>query len=203
LWRIFPKSELVSLVDWRQSLREAEAGLWTDLQWHLVVAEAAGRVLGVATGTYLGNINTGVIGYVAVTPAGRRLGLGSRLRNKLRRLFERDARRIRHEPLRAMVGEVRRDNPWLRALARRPRVLPLDFKYHQPRLHRGEPTVPLVFYYESFTRIRRRLPTPELRRLLYTIWRRIYRISRPMNDPAFRRMLRELAGRSSIGAMPR
>ncbi len=203
LRRIFPKSELVSAVEWRHSLREGEAELWTDLQWHLLVAEARGRVLGVATGTYLGNVNVGVIGYVAVTPAGRRLGLGSKLRNKLRRLFERDAVRIRRETLRGMVGEVRRDNPWLRALIRRRRVLALNFAYHQPKLHRGQPTVPMVFYYESMDRIRRRLPTVELRRLLFTIWRRIYRIPRPMSDPAFRRMLRELAGRASIGAIRR
>ncbi len=161
------------------------------------------RVLGVATGTYLGNVNVGVIGYVAVAAAGRRLGLGSKLRNKLRRLFERDAKRIRHDPLRAMVGEVRSDNPWLRTLTRRPRVLALDFAYHQPRLHRDEPTVPMVFYVESLNRVRRRLPAVELRRLLYTIWRRIYRVQRPMTDPAFRRMLRELTGRTSIGAIRR
>jgi len=203
LRRIFPKSELVSSAEWGQSLREAEAGLWTDLQWHLLVAESGTRVLGVATGTYLGNVNLGVVGYVAVTPAGRRLGLGSKLRNKLRRLFEQDAKRICGAPLLGLVGEVRRDNPWLRALMRRRRVLAMDFCYYQPRLHPDQPHVPLVFYYESMGRIRRRMPVLELRRMLFTIWRRIYRIPRPMNDPAFRRILRELAGRRSIGAIVR
>ena len=84
----FPKSELVSSTEWRDSLREREARLWTDLRWHVVIAEAAGRVVGVVTGTYLGNINTGVIGYLAVSATARRLGIGPKLRAKLRAKIE-------------------------------------------------------------------------------------------------------------------
>jgi hypothetical protein len=201
LRRIFPRREMVSRIEWRDSLREREARLWTDLRWHLVVARAGQRVLGVATGNYLGNVNTGMVGYVAVTSAARRAGIGPRLRDELRRLFERDAREILGKRLKAVVGEVRRDNPWLRSLIRRDRVLALDFRYFQPGLrHAGRP-VPLVFYYESLGAIRTRLPAVELRRLLYTIWRRIYRIARPLADPAFRRTLRDLAGRRWIGEL--
>lgn len=201
LRRIFPSTELVSVVEWRQSLREREAGLWTDVAWHLVVAEAGGEVIGVATGTYLGNVNTGVIGYLAVSRADRHHGLGPRLRARLRNLFQRDARQIGARPLQAVVGEVRRDNPWLRTLARRPRVLVLDFNYLQPGLRPDAHPEPLVCYYESLDRVRRRMPASMLRRLLYTVWRRVYRIARPMSDPAFRRMLRELSGRRWIGPL--
>lgn len=198
---IFPSSELVRRTEWRETLEEHEAGLWTDIQWHLVVAERKGRVIGVATGTYLGNVNTGVIGYLAVTPAARQLGIGPRLRAKLTSFFERDAKRLLGVPLQAIVGEVRRDNPWLRTLIRRPSVLALDFAYVQPQLRRGERPVPLVMYYESLDRVRRRLPAATIRRLLYTIWRRIYRIQRPMTDPAFRQMLRSLANRRWVGGI--
>ena len=71
VWRTFHKSESVGRGEWLNSLREREAGLWTDLRWHLLVAELAGAVIGVATGTYLGNINTAVIGYIAVSRAAR------------------------------------------------------------------------------------------------------------------------------------
>jgi hypothetical protein len=199
LRRIFPKAELVSCVEWRDSLRERQAKLWTDLRWHLVIAEVAGRVIGVVTGSYLGNVNTGVIGYLAVARSARQLGVGPKLRARLRTLFERDARAIRGLPLQAVVGEVRRDNPWLRTLIRAQRVLALDFPYFQPQLRRGESPVPLVFYYESMTQVRRRLPAATLRRLLYTIWRRLYRIARPLSDPAFRRNLQGLSNRRSIG----
>ena len=201
LRQIFPKSELVRQGEWRETLQEYEAGLWTDIRWHLVIGERAGRVIGVATGTYLGNVNIGVIGYLAVSPAARHLGMGPRLRAKLAAFFQRDAQRLTGTPLQAIVGEVRRDNPWLRTLVRREGVLALDFPYLQPRLRRDEGPVSLVMYYESYDRVRRRLPTETIRRLLYTIWRRIYRVQRPMADAAFRQMLRALAGRRSVGGI--
>lgn len=201
LRRLFPKAELVSSVEWTHSLRERQGKLWTDLRWHLVIAETAGRVIGVVTGTYLGNVNTGVIGYLAVSRSARQLGVGPKLRGKLRTLFQRDARQIHGLPLQAVVGEVHRDNPWLRTLMRAERVLALDFPYFQPQLRRGEGPVPLVFYYESCDRGRRRLSAAMIRRLLYTIWRRLYRIGRPLSDPAFRQNLQGLSNRRSIGAI--
>jgi GNAT superfamily N-acetyltransferase len=201
VWRTFHKSETVGRGEWLNSLREREARLWTDLRWHLVVAELAGAVIGVATGTYLGNINTGVIGYLAVSRAARGTGVGPKLRERLRNLFRRDARQLSGEPLRAIIGEIRRDNPWLRTLMRRDRVLALDFAYLQPRLRPGQRSVPLVLYYETLDRVRRRLPSALIRKLLYTLWRRIYRIAQPLSDVAFRRMLAELEGRPSVGAI--
>jgi hypothetical protein len=199
VWRTFHKSESVGRAEWVNTLREREAGLWTDLRWHLVVAELAGAVVGVATGTYLGNINTAVVGYIAVSRAARGTGVGPRLRARLRRLFHQDARQLSRKPLQAIIGEVRRDNPWLRTLIRRDRVLALDFAYRQPRLRPGAPSVPLVMYYEGFDRVRHRLPAAQIRKLLYSLWRRTYRIAQPLSDPAFRRMLADLEGRPFIG----
>ena len=197
--RTFRKTELVGRREWRRTLEEREAGFETDVRWHLVVAERAGRVIGVATGAYLADINTGVIGYLAVARRARGLGVGPKLRARLRGLFRRDARQVRREPLQAVVGEVRRGNPWLRTLIRRDGVLPLDFGYVQPRLRPGSRSVPLVLYYESLDRARHRLPTALIRNLLYITWQRIYRIPRPLSNPAFRRMLAELGERPSIG----
>jgi hypothetical protein len=39
-----------------------------------------------------------------------------------------------------------------------------------------------------------------VRRILYAIWRRGYRIAAPMEDHRFRRMLRSLDGRRWVGA---
>jgi GNAT superfamily N-acetyltransferase len=199
VWRTFHKSESVGRGEWRNSLREREAGLWTDLRWHLVVAELTGAVVGVATGTYLGNVNTGVIGYLAVSRACRGSGVGPRLRSRLRSLFRHDARQLHGAPLEAIIGEISRTNPWLRTLVRRDGVLALDFGYLQPRLRPHERPVSLVLYYESLVRVRRRLPAALIRKLLYTLWRRIYRVAQPLSDAAFRRMLSELEGRPSLG----
>jgi ribosomal protein S18 acetylase RimI-like enzyme len=198
----FDKHELVSVLEWRDTLAERDARVWIDVSWHLFVAERDGQILGVVTGTYLGNVNIGAIGYLVVHPDARRLGLGPRLRRRMKTAFKRDAQRIRGEELAAVVGEVRRDNPWLRALIRRPDVIALDFPYFQPSLRRGERPVAYVFYYEGVGQPRRTLGAKDLSRLLYTIWRRVYRVARPMTSVAFRRMVEHLAGRRVVGSMP-
>lgn len=199
--RTFHSNKLVGIHEWRDSLREKEAGLWSDIRWHLVVAEMAGRVVGVASGMYLGNINIGVVGYLAVGARARGLGVGSKLRARLRASFHRDARRIAAKPLEAVIGEVRRDNPWLRSLVRNERVLALDFGYLQPKLRPGDKPVSLVLYYEGIARPIRRLASAKLRTILYTTWRRIYRIARPLAHAEFRLMLQDLEGRASIGEL--
>jgi GNAT superfamily N-acetyltransferase len=199
LRRSFARHELMPLDEWRKSMRERTAGLWTDTAWHLIVAERDGAILGLVSGNYLGNVNVGMIGYLAVASAGRGLGLGSRLRRRLRECFHRDAEHISGEPLRGIVGEVSITNPWLKVLAGRPAVLPLDMPYFQPRFYPADGPSPFVFYYESVGRIRRRIPTSELRRILFAIWRRVYRIVRPLDRAAFRTMMRALEGRKSVG----
>lgn len=197
--RVFPHAEVLPKRDWLTAPRERAEGVWTDLNWHVLVAERHGRLVGAASGSYLGNVNVGVIGYVALAPGDRSRGIGPRLRRRLRLAFERDARRIHGRPLAALVGEVRFDNPWLRHLVRREGAIALDFPYHQPSLGRGREPVPLILYYQPVQAPRQSLTAAELRRLLYTMWRRSYRIARPLSRPAFRRMLRALAGRRRIG----
>ncbi|MCL4212933.1 MAG: GNAT family N-acetyltransferase [Gemmatimonadales bacterium] len=199
LARTFHRGERVALRDWIDSLSEKSLGVLTDVVWHLLVAEEGGRVVGLASGTYLGNVNLGVIGYLAADRTTRSRGVGTRLRGHLRRRFTRDAKRITGGALEGIIGEVSADNPWLRALARRPEVLVLDFQYYQPRLYDDDEPSPFVLYYECLTRVRDRIPVKELRRILYTIWRRIYRVSRPVDRRAFRAMLRALENRRTIG----
>lgn len=205
LTRIFPRAEMLPLSAWVHVLKEREAGVWTDLNWHLFVAEHVvarrARLVGAATGTYLGNVNVGLIGYIAVGSAARSLGIGPRLRWALRLAFERDARNLRGRPLRALVGEVRPDNPWLRRLVGHGAIA-LDLPYFQPSLRRRDEEVPLVLYYQPLHGRRTSLSAPEVRRLLYTIWRRGYRIAKPLAHPTFRRMLRALAGRTRVGQRP-
>lgn len=201
LGKSFAREERVLLSAWEGSLHERAQGLLADVAWHLLVAEQDGRVVGLASGTYLGNVNVGVIGYLAISPLVRAEGLGTRLRRRLRTLFARDAQRITKGPLDAIIGEVSRSNRWLRTLAGREGVLLLNFPYFQPGLYEGDDASPFVLYYESLTRIRRRLPTSELRRLLFTIWRRIYRISHPLERPAFRAMMTALDNRRTIGPL--
>jgi hypothetical protein len=204
LSRTFEPGERVDRREWVGSLREGADGLLSDLAWHLIIAEDSRKdVIGLASGTYLGNVNVGVIGYLVITPEVRALGLGSRLRNRLRRAFMRDAARVTGGALKAVVGEVSPSNPWLGKLAARDGVLLLDLRYHQPSLRANDPPSPFTLYYESLGRPRSRIAVSELRRILFAIWRRIYRIARPLDRPAFRAMMRALDGRRTIGAPAR
>jgi GNAT superfamily N-acetyltransferase len=200
LRRTFPAAELLPKRDWQVVMRESEADLWTDINWHLFVAEWGGKVVGSASGSYLGNVNVGVIGYIAVDPRERAAGLGPRLRRKLVEAFVEDANDVRGEPLLAVAGEVEEDNPWLRHLAKHLRAIPLDFPYLQPALGVAPAAVPLVLYWQPISDHRRSLPASEVRRLLYTIWRRMYRVSAPLERPPFRKMMRALRGRRLIGS---
>lgn len=200
LARTFHSSERVSLADWKATLEEKAGGVWTDLAWHLLIAVRGRKVVGLATGTYFGSLNVGMVGYLAIDAGMRSGGLGSRLRQRLRRAFERDAHRLAGVPLAALLGEVSAENPWLRALARRPAVLVLNFPYFQPRLRPSDDPSPFYLYHEAITGPRRPyLAASELRRILYAIWRRGYRIARPLERPAFRLMMRALATRRRIG----
>jgi hypothetical protein len=199
LKRSFHAGERVPLKEWRGTLREKASGLYTDLAWHVLVAERNGVVVGLNSGTYIGNINLGIIGYLAIAPTERSRGTGTRLRSRLHKYFERDALSLSERPLDGIIGEVSAYNPWLRTLNRRPNVLVLDFPYYQPSLAVGDKPSPYVMYYEQLRRVRTRMPVTELRRILYSIWRRGYRISRPLERPAFRAMLRAIESRRTIG----
>ncbi|MGH7699955.1 MAG: GNAT family N-acetyltransferase, partial [Gemmatimonadales bacterium] len=198
LRRVFPRAEILPRREWVDVMRERNARVWTDLNWHLLVAEHARTIVGAASGAYLGNVNVGVIGYVAVERRWRSHGVGPALRRHLRVAFEGDARRIRGRPLEALVGEVKATNPWLRHLVLREGAIALDFPYYQPPLAGRGTEVPLVLYYQPLTRPRRAVPAAEVRRLLYTLWRRPYRVAKPLARPAFRRMLRALDGRGYV-----
>lgn len=199
LRRSFHRAEMLPVADWRNAMRERQEKLWTDVNWHLLVAERNGALIGACTGSYLGNLNVGIVGYIAITPTARFAGLGPKMRNALRRRFEADARLAGHGVLRAIVGEVREDNVWLRHLVRRDGAIALDFPYFQPSLGGGNAAVPLVLYYQPLDREAGSLGVSEVRRLLYSMWRRSYRVARPLRDPAFRRMLQSLRGRRRIG----
>jgi len=199
LRKTFPPSERVPYREWVDTLEERETGMWSDTAWHLFVAEREGHVVGLASGSYIGNVNVGMVGYLAATPETRGSGIGTRLRNRLRGTFERDARRVAGRSLDAILGEVSTKNRWLARLSQNPRVLVLDIEYFQPKLYPTDDPSPFVLYYEAMETPRSSIPVAELRQILYAIWRRVYRVRRPLERPAFRRMLRTIEGKRRVG----
>jgi len=200
LRRAFTAGELVPRRDLREAMIERNRGILGEFNWHMFVAERGKVVVGVASISYVGELNVGMIGYLAVRATERSIGVGLRLRAKLLQAVRADALRIRKRPLNALLGEVRVGNPWLRHLVTAHDAIALDFPYWQPSIDGTTPPVRLVLYYQPITKQRQSLGVNEVRRLLYVLWRRVYRIPRPMKDPTFKRMLKALHGRRRIGS---
>ncbi len=198
--RAFPAKEKIDRSYFVDLLREKRLGLLFPGNIHILVARKHGRVVGLATGSYLAAVNVGFVGYLASQPALKGARVGSRLRTRLVAEMRRDARASGRPDLDAVMGEVESDNPWLRHLLRRHAALALDVDYRQPALRAGTPAVPLTLYLEPITGPIRSVSARRMRSILYSIFRRVYRVRFPLRDPSFRRVLRSLKHRRSIGS---
>lgn len=197
----FPASERIGREYFRNIFEEKRLGLLTPFNFHFLVAHYGERVAGFISGTYLAIANIGFVGYLAVRPSEAGRKVGSRLRQRLAELMRRDSLAAGHSSLRGIMGEIEETNPWLQTIRRRG-ALAIDLRYLQPSTD-GTAVVPLVLYLQPASgRKIRSLPTADLRRVLYAIYRRLYRIRFPLRQPEFRRMLRQLEGRDRVGALP-
>ena len=199
--RVFPAEEKIDRRYFRDMLEEKRLGLLFPFNLHFLVARRGDRVVGLATGSYLAVVNVGFVGYLAVGRRSAGAQIGTRLRRRLVEEMRRDARASGHRDLDAVMGEVERDNPWLRHLVRERRVFALDLDYRQPPLRGQAHDVPLVLYMEPVGRRIRSLPADRVKALLYAIYRRLYRIRFPLRVPSFAYMLQQLEGRQSVGRL--
>lgn len=200
--RTFPTKEKIDHRYFVELLQEKRLGLLFPFNIHFLVARAGGRVVGLATGSYLAVVNMGFVGYLAATPRMKGARIGVRLRSRLVEVMRRDARASGRADLDAVMGEVEADSPWLRHLVRQRGALALDFEYQQPALGKGSPTVPLVLYMEGVARPIRSVPGRRMQAILYAIQRRVYRMRFPLRGATFRRMFRSLEGRRTVGSRP-
>jgi ribosomal protein S18 acetylase RimI-like enzyme len=196
----FPVADRQPTAQIAMEIAERRLGLLTSYDFHLFAAvDADDEVLGVAAGVYLGGVNAGFVTYLAVRPEARQHQLGRRLRIRLIDAFRADARKLEWEELNWVVGEVRRQNPWLQRLVRERAAIPFDLRYYHPGLDASDPDEEWVLYRQPVGDAREELPAVEVRQLLYAIWRRAYRVRWPLERPGFRSMLQELEGRESVG----
>ena len=200
--RVFPPSEQIDREYFQNVFEEKRLGLLAPFNCHFLVAHQRGRVVGFISGSYLAIVNLGFVGYLAVAPDNSGRQVGSRLRRRLVDVMQRDARAAGHDDLMGMMGEVEEGNPWLERM-RRHGALAFDLDYFQPSAD-GTDVVPLVLYLQPVggRRHLRSLKVSAMRRVLYAIYRRLYRIRFPLKLPEFQRMFRQLEGRTRVGARP-
>lgn len=198
--RVFPAKERIDRRYFIDLLREKRLGLLYPFNVHFLVARKQDRVVGLATGSYLSVVNMGFVGYLASEPKLKGERIGSRLRMRLVKEIRRDARASGREDLEAVMGEVEPANPWLRYLVREKGALALDLDYHQPALREETAAVPLVLYLEPISGPPiRRVHVRRMSAILYSIFRRVYRVRFPLRDPSLRHILRSLEGRRWVG----
>lgn len=199
----FPPAERQPIEQIAMELAEKRLDLLTSYDFHLFAAVVpSGEVAGVASGVYLGGVNTGFVTYLAVRDRYRARKLGRRLRHALINAFRRDAIALEWGRLAAIVGEVRLESPWLARLVRDRAVLPLDLRYYHPGMNPATENARWILYRQPDGDDRSELPVAEVRQLLYAIWRRAYRVRWPLEYPGFQRMLEELAEHRTVGAHP-
>ena len=188
--------------DLLNEIEECRRGFPSGGEYHLIaLVDADERPVAAAAGVYLEGVNAGFITYLAVAEDVRGQQLGRTLRARLVDCFRRDARR-RHggEPA-WTVGEVRRESAWLRSLIQRGQAIPFDVGYFHPWMAlRSEGKY--ILYREPIADARAELPAQEVASLLFSIWRRAYRIRYPLQSETFCYMLRKLEGRTMVGPDP-
>lgn len=199
----FPPRDRHPLAELRSEIAEKRLDLLTGYDSHLLVlADRNGHALAANAGVYLAAVNAGFITYLAVHPEMRGRQLGRRVRAAMVEAFRADARLTGYEELAWVLGEVRIESPWLRGLVRRGGAIPFDLTYYHPELTPGTSSVRYILYREPIGDARPELPAAEVRKILYAVWRRAYRIRYPLEEEAFVAMLEELEGRGMVGVHP-
>lgn len=201
---MFDPCERQPLAELRSEIAERRLGMLSSYNFHLITAlldddaEPAGTIIGL----YLDGVNAGFITYLAVREQHRGRRIARVLRPHLIEVFRDDARRTGHDDLAFVLGEVRRDSPWLRRLVRTRGAIPFDLDYYHPGMSLDS-AEPYVLYRQPVGDTRRELPVALVRRILYAIYRRAYRSRYPLQRDVFRHMLEQLEGRSTVGPHPK
>lgn len=199
----FPPHDRQPLDHIRMEITERRLGISAPDPYHLLAAVSdGGQAMAVAAGVYLSVANAGLVTYLGARAEHRARKLGRRIRAGLVQAFEGDALRIGRPSLGWVVGEVRVDNPWLGRLVRDRGAIPFDLTYYHPGVGPGWSDEQWVLYRQPVGDHRPEIPVAEVRRLIYAIWRRAYRVRWPLEHDGFAAMVEELSGREVVGVHP-
>lgn len=200
---MFAPSDRQPMAELRSEIAERRLGMLSGYNFHLLTAlyDDEDTPAGTIAGLYLDGVNAGFITYLAVRRQHRGRRLARLLRPALIDVFRADARSSGHDELAWVLGEVRADSPWLRRLVRTRGAIPFDLEYYHPgmSLDAGER---YILYRQPIGDHRRELPVSLVRRTLYTVYRRGYRVRYPLNRDIFNAMLEQLNGREVVGVHP-
>ena len=200
---MFAAHERQPISELRSEIAERRLGMLSGYNFHLLTAlhEGDDEPAGTIAGLYLDGVNAGFITYLAVRKQHRGRRLARVLRPQLIEVFRADARREEYDDLAWVLGEVRADSPWLRRLIRTRGAIPFDLEYYHPGMSIGDKER-YVLYRQPVGDHRLELPVDLVRRTLFSIYRRGYRVRYPLNRDIFTNMLDQLEGRDHVGVHP-
>lgn len=194
----FERPDRQGLAELRSEIAEKRLGLLSSYDFHMFVAKAAdGRVVGTIVGAYLEGVNCGFITYLAVDESARRKGTAQKLRAALVAAFRVNARAAGYDDLDYVLGEVRSGSRWLKRLLRSGAIA-FDLTYYHPGMAPGSGQPAYTLYREPIGGDTGELPPQTVRRIIYSIYRRAYRVRYPLERPGFRAMMDELATRPGV-----
>jgi ribosomal protein S18 acetylase RimI-like enzyme len=200
---MFAAHERQPISELRSEIAERRLGMLSGYNFHLLAAlyEGDDMPAGAIAGLYLDGVNAGFITYLAVRRQHRGRRLARVLRPRLIEVFRSDARREEYDELAWVLGEVRADSPWLRRLVRTRGAIPFDLEYYHPGMSLGAHER-YVLYRQPIGDYRLELPVDLVRRTLFAIYGRGYRVRYPLNRDTFSNMLKQLEGREYVGVHP-
>jgi len=198
----FDRGDRHAIEELKGEIAEKRYGLLAPFDFHLVGACTGSQLVGAIMGSYLAGVNAGLIVYLAVQPDHRGGGAGRILRSRLVSLFRESARAAGKDDVSWVLGEVRYENPWLRRLVRTRGAIPFDLEYYHPGMRPGMKIGRYVLYRQPFDDPRPELPVELVRRILYAIYRRAYRVRYPLVHEGFMAMMTALEGREAVGFHP-
>ncbi len=197
--RAFDPRDRQPVAELRSEIEEKRLDLLITTDYHMLAAvRPDGSVAGAISGVYLQGINAGFVYYLVVDEGARGMGIGRRVRSALVQRFRADAQRADQPGLAWVLGEVRRDNPWLPGLVRRRGAIPLGIRYFHPGMTIDD-SRDYVLYRQPVNDDRIELPATEVARVLYQIYRRAYRVGYPLHRETFRTMIEEAKAIGMVG----
>lgn len=196
-------------------LRLKAQGWYGESNYHLLLLEDHGAIIGGCVSDYLGAPNCGVIEFLAVAPAFRGRGLASRLLAHTQHLLTQDAQARHHRGLDFLLGEV--EDPqfpqsWaggfdpvdrLRIWARWG-FAAVDFPYTQPALRaQSAPVTHLMLMAKAIqSHSPQHISSSQLQAVIHEYLRLAMRIEAPPLCAEYQAMATALSARQRVRLLP-
>ena len=161
----------------------------------VVAALQCGTVIGAVVGAYMPRVNVGMVLYSAVEPRARNRGLYGAMRARILEAIAADARDLGKPGIDRIASEVEDDSPLHRLYVSEWRAFTAPCDYWQPETQ-GLSARPLKLVLEPV--LAEGPPSNrDIAVLVREIYRAVYRLSDPEEDPSYRRVILSLrAGES-------